>query len=89
VTYRKGSPVRLEELGSVIDSVEDDKTASWFYTPEETQRSIFWNSATAGTNTIEVINSVRDLIKKFRDEIPTSFIWTCSTNPLRNNSGIV
>jgi len=28
------------ELGSVIDSVEDDKTASWFYTPEETQRSI-------------------------------------------------
>jgi len=40
VTYRKGSPVRAEELGSVIDSVEDDKTASWFYTPEETQRSI-------------------------------------------------
>src|SRR5579884_3271972 len=31
VAYRKGSPVRLGELGSVIDSVEDDKTASWFY----------------------------------------------------------
>src|SRR5437764_1404926 len=30
VTYRKGAPVRLEELGNVIDSVEDDKTASWF-----------------------------------------------------------
>ena len=28
VAYRKGSPVRLEELGKIIDSVEDDKTAS-------------------------------------------------------------
>src|SRR5882724_11690806 len=73
VTYRKGSPVRLEELGSVIDSVEDDKTASWYYTPEETQRSIILGiQRQPGTNTIEVINSVRDLIKKFRDEIPTS-----------------
>ena len=73
VTYRNGSPVRLEELGSVIDSVEDDKTASWFYTPEETQRSIILGiQRQPGTNTIEVINSVRDLIKKFRDEIPTS-----------------
>ena len=32
VAYRGGSPVRLEELGQIIDSVEDDKTASWFYT---------------------------------------------------------
>src|SRR6202043_2664646 len=31
VAYRGGTPVRLEELGNVIDSVEDDKTASWFY----------------------------------------------------------
>src|SRR5436190_616776 len=30
VAYRKGSPVHLDELGNVIDSVEDDKTASWF-----------------------------------------------------------
>src|SRR6185503_17414973 len=30
VAYRRGSPVRLEELGSVVDGVEDDKTASWF-----------------------------------------------------------
>jgi HAE1 family hydrophobic/amphiphilic exporter-1 len=31
VAYRNGSPVRLDELGNVIDGVEDDKTASWFY----------------------------------------------------------
>src|SRR5438445_1806876 len=31
VAYRRGSPVRLEELGTIKDGVEDDKTASWFY----------------------------------------------------------
>src|SRR5262249_3476112 len=34
VAYRKGSPVRLAELGTIIDGVEDDKTASWFYNSE-------------------------------------------------------
>src|SRR6201996_979605 len=29
--YRNGSPVRLQELGVLKDSVEDDKTASWYY----------------------------------------------------------
>src|SRR5438132_11573888 len=29
VVDRGGSPVRLEDLGDVIDSVEDDKSASW------------------------------------------------------------
>src|SRR5437588_2525845 len=40
VAYRAGSPVRLEELGTIIDSVEDDKTASWFYTHKGTGRAI-------------------------------------------------
>jgi len=40
VAYRSGSPVRLEELGSIIDSVEDDKTASWFYTHNGSSRAI-------------------------------------------------
>src|SRR5580692_10597200 len=31
VAYRNGNPVRLNELGEIKDSVEDDKTASWYY----------------------------------------------------------
>jgi HAE1 family hydrophobic/amphiphilic exporter-1 len=30
VAYRNGSPVRLQDLGQVIDGVQDDKSASWF-----------------------------------------------------------
>src|SRR5438876_4329941 len=40
VTYRNGAPVRLQDLGNIIDGVEDDKTASWFYTPTDDQRAI-------------------------------------------------
>ena len=35
VAYRNGNPVRLQELGRVIDSVENDKVASWFNTPRQ------------------------------------------------------
>lgn len=31
VAYRNGAPIRLEELGQVIDSVENDKVASWYF----------------------------------------------------------
>ena len=73
VAYRNGSPVRLEQLGTVIDSVEDDKTASWFYTPEGTQRAIILGiQRQPGTNTIEVTNSVKNLLPVFRAEIPAS-----------------
>src|ERR1700750_2521943 len=40
VTYRNGSPVRLDDLGTVIDGVEDQRTASWFYTRDRAQRGI-------------------------------------------------
>ena len=29
VTYRNGNPVRLEELGKVLDDVENDKIRAW------------------------------------------------------------
>ena len=30
VAYRNGTPVRLEQLGRVVDGVENDKTIAWF-----------------------------------------------------------
>jgi HAE1 family hydrophobic/amphiphilic exporter-1 len=73
VAYRKGSPVRLEDLGNVIDSVEDDKTASWFYNPEGSQRAIILGiQRQPGTNTIQVTDSVMNLLPLFRAEVPAS-----------------
>src|SRR5438445_4342516 len=73
VAYRNGSPVRLEELGTVIDSVEDDKTASWFYNRRGNQRAVVLAiQRQPGTNTIEVTDGVKRLIPTFRAELPTS-----------------
>ncbi len=73
VAYRNGSAVRLEELGSIVDSVEDDKTASWFYAPGGNQRAIILGvQRQPGTNTIEVTDAVKNLLPMFRAEIPAS-----------------
>src|SRR5512144_3112994 len=73
VAYRKGSPVRLEELGQVIDSVEDTKTASWYYTHNGGDRSIILAiQRQPGTNTIAVADGVKHLLPLFRAEIPPS-----------------
>ncbi len=73
VAYRGGSPVRLEELGQIIDSVEDDKTASWFYTRKGAERSIVLAiQRQPGTNTIEVTDGVKNLLPVFRREMPPS-----------------
>ena len=73
VSYRKGSPVRLDELGNVIDSVEDDKTASWFYGSGGSQRAIVLAiQRQPGTNTIEVTDGIKQLLPIFKSELPPS-----------------
>jgi HAE1 family hydrophobic/amphiphilic exporter-1 len=69
VAYREGHPVRLEELGRVIDSVEEDKIASWYKT---TRAVVLAIQRQPGTNTIEVVDSVRKLLPTFRSQIPAS-----------------
>src|SRR5580658_4671116 len=39
VAYRNGAPVRLQDLGTIVDGVQDRYTASWFYTPDDDQRA--------------------------------------------------
>jgi HAE1 family hydrophobic/amphiphilic exporter-1 len=73
VSYRKGAPVRLEELGKVVDGVEDQRTASWFYTPDSEQRAITLGiQRQPGTNTMAVADAVKALLPQFRLELPAS-----------------
>src|SRR5437867_5467095 len=73
VVDRGGSPVRLEELGNVIDSVEDDKSASWFESADAVRRaSVLAVQWQPGTNTVEVADAVKKLLPVFRQQIPPS-----------------
>jgi hydrophobic/amphiphilic exporter-1 (mainly G- bacteria), HAE1 family len=73
VTYRKGAPVRLEQLGRIVDGVEDQRTASWFYTPDGEQRAITLGiQRQPGTNTMAVADAIKALLPQFRAELPAS-----------------
>jgi HAE1 family hydrophobic/amphiphilic exporter-1 len=73
VSYRSGTPVRLEELGQVIDGVEDDKTASWFYRHGPGHRAVVLAiQRQPGTNTIAVTDAIKHLIPLFQSELPPS-----------------
>ena len=69
VAYQNGSPVRLGELGRVIDSVENNKTASWF---NDTRAIVLAIQRQPGTNTVEVVDNVKNLLPTFREQIPAS-----------------
>ena len=69
VTWRDGAPVRLEELGRVIDSVENDKTAAWFIDQPSVVLAV---QRQPGTNTVEVVQAIRDLLPAFQKGLPAS-----------------
>ncbi len=69
IAYRNGSPVRLGELGRVIDSVENDKVASWYNNVRNIGLAVFRQP---GTNTVQVVDSIRNLLPSVRAKMPGS-----------------
>ncbi|HYN15429.1 MAG TPA: efflux RND transporter permease subunit, partial [Terriglobales bacterium] len=69
VAYRNGSPVRIEQIGTAIDSVENDKLAAWY---KDTRAIVLAIQRQPGTNTIEVVNSIKALLPTFRAQMPAS-----------------
>ncbi|TAN41844.1 MAG: efflux RND transporter permease subunit [Nitrospirae bacterium] len=69
VAYRNGNPVRLNEIGRVVNDVENNKVASWF---KGTRAIILAIQRQPGTNTIEVVDAIKELLPKFRAQMPAS-----------------
>lgn len=71
IAYRNGQPIRLNQLGRVIDDVENNKTAAWFVNKEMFQRSVVLAvQKQPGTNTVEIADAVRSLIPSFQQVLP-------------------
>ncbi len=67
VTYRNGSPVRLGDLGKVLDSVEDTRNYAWY----NQQRAIMFQvMRQPGTNTVEVIDRINAIMPELRAALP-------------------
>ena len=69
VAYRNGSPVRLEEVANVLDSVENNKVASWFNGRRSVTMAV---QRQPGTNTVAVVDDIKALIPQFKQQLPAS-----------------
>jgi HAE1 family hydrophobic/amphiphilic exporter-1 len=69
VAFRDGAPVRLADLGRVIDSVEETKTAAWF---NGTRAIVLAVQRQPGTNTVEVAGRVRAVMALIQRQLPAA-----------------
>lgn len=67
VAWRNGSPIRLGEVGRVIDGVQNDKVAAWYKGKRGIVLAI---QRQPGVNTIEVVDKIRALLPAIRTEVP-------------------
>ena len=71
VAYRNGAPIRLADIAVAQDSVENDKLAAWYYTPEVQQRAIVLSiQRQPGANTLAVAAAIRKLLPVLRAQLP-------------------
>ncbi|MCC7167984.1 MAG: efflux RND transporter permease subunit [Rhodospirillales bacterium] len=67
IAYRNGSPVRLGEVAKVVDSVENNRTASWF---NGSRSIVLAVQRQPDANTVEVVDRVRALLPVFKADLP-------------------
>jgi HAE1 family hydrophobic/amphiphilic exporter-1 len=74
VTYRNGAPTRLQDLGTVIDSVQSTKVANRY-----SDRTIYNQPSIVlavqpqpGANTVEIVDGIQKLLPSLRAQIPQS-----------------
>ncbi len=73
LAYRQGRPVRLDQVATVLDSVENTRTAAWFYTREGGRRAINMGvQRQPGINIIEVTDAVRAVLPQLEAQLPPS-----------------
>ena len=69
VAYRNGAPVMLRDLGDVVDSVENSRLASRYNGQQVVTLTV---QRQPGTNTVAVVDAIRNLLPAFRQQLPAS-----------------
>ncbi|TLY54255.1 MAG: efflux RND transporter permease subunit, partial [Gemmatimonadetes bacterium] len=69
LAFRNGAPVRLQDLGQVLDDVQDNKSAAWY---NGSRSIILAIQRQPGANTVDVAARVRTVMASLRDLLPAS-----------------
>ena len=69
IAYRDGGAVRLRDVASVDDSVEDSRVASWF----DRQPAIILDiKRQPGANVVETVDRIRSLLPRLQEALPSA-----------------
>lgn len=67
IATREGNPIHLGDVASVIDSVQNDKSAGWY---NDRPAVILAVLRQPGANTIDVVNNIKQLLPNFKELVP-------------------
>src|SRR6266550_4456251 len=67
VAWRNGAPVRLGDIADVLDGVQNARTGAWFEGKPAEGLAV---QREAGANTIQVVDTVQELLPKLLQTIP-------------------
>ncbi len=69
IAYRNGAPVKLEEVAKVIDSVENNRIASFF---NDNRSVVLAIQRQPDANTVAVVDSIKMRMDSYRAQIPAA-----------------
>ena len=69
VAYRNGAPVRLDQIATVSDGVQDQYISSWVNGIPGIMLQV---QRQPGTNTVEIVDNIRKMVPRFFSMIPPS-----------------
>ena len=73
VAWRNGAPVRLEEVATAIDSVENKRIAAWNVDKRAIVLAVYRQP---GANTIETVAAVKRVLPSFQAKLPAAINMT-------------
>ncbi|MGB8354258.1 MAG: efflux RND transporter permease subunit [Chthoniobacteraceae bacterium] len=77
VAYRNGAPVMLTDVANVVDGIENNGQAAWM---NQTPAVILNVQRQPGANTINVVQSIKDLLPQLEANLPASIKVTTLTD---------
>src|SRR6267378_4258018 len=69
VAYKNGSPVRLSDVGDVVDGAQNDKLGAWM---NEVPAVILNIQRQPGANVIEVVDNIKALLPQLQAALPSA-----------------
>jgi hydrophobic/amphiphilic exporter-1 (mainly G- bacteria), HAE1 family len=67
VAWRNGAPIKLQDIASVVDGVQDNNVAAWFNDARAITLAVLRQP---GANTVEVVDQLKEHLPNYRAQVP-------------------